>query len=89
MAPRSWKPDNSLIDAVPVDNMETEDAVDDRASSVMAYHAYRLGISFLPSNSCHIEQAALMTKPSFIQPIFKINAAESFTFIGMKLSVFS
>ena len=46
MAPRSWKPDNSLIDAVPVDNMETEDAVDDRASSVMAYHAYRLGRSF-------------------------------------------
>lgn len=40
MAPRSWKPDDSIIDAVPVDDVDQEDAEDDRASSVMAYHAY-------------------------------------------------
>ncbi len=41
MAPKSWKPDFSLADAVDPEAMEQEEAEEDRASSVMAYHAYR------------------------------------------------
>ena len=41
MAPRSWKPDFSIADSVPVETVAGENAEDDRASSVMAYHAYR------------------------------------------------
>ena len=41
MAPRSWKPDFSMSDSVPVNNVDTDDAQDERAASVMAYHAYR------------------------------------------------
>ncbi|XP_052782661.1 uncharacterized protein LOC128218925 [Mya arenaria] len=40
MAPKSWKPDMSLQDAVDTEVIENNDAEDDRASSVMAYHAY-------------------------------------------------
>ncbi|XP_045201118.2 zinc finger B-box domain-containing protein 1-like isoform X2 [Mercenaria mercenaria] len=40
MAPRSWKPDFSLTDRVDVDDVAKDEAEDDRASSVMAYHAY-------------------------------------------------
>ena len=40
MAPKSWKPDFSISDSVPVDNVENEDAEDDRAASVLAYYAY-------------------------------------------------
>ena len=41
MAPRSWKPDFSLTDTVDVDDVAKDEAEDDRAQSVMAYHAYR------------------------------------------------
>lgn len=41
MAPRSWKPDFSLTDTVDVEDVDKDEAEDDRASSVMAYHAYR------------------------------------------------
>lgn len=40
MAPRSWKPDFSLTDTVDVEEVGKDEAEDDRASSVMAYHAY-------------------------------------------------
>ncbi|XP_060600348.1 zinc finger B-box domain-containing protein 1-like [Ruditapes philippinarum] len=40
MAPRSWKPDFSLTDTVDVDDVAKDEAEDDRAHSVMAYHAY-------------------------------------------------
>ena len=41
MAPRSWKPDFSMSESVPVNNVDTDDAQEERAASVMAYHAYR------------------------------------------------
>ncbi|KAL4219963.1 hypothetical protein ACF0H5_020374 [Mactra antiquata] len=40
MAPRSWKPDYSIMDNVDINDVEGDEAEDDRASSVMAYHAY-------------------------------------------------
>ncbi|XP_052216731.1 zinc finger B-box domain-containing protein 1-like [Dreissena polymorpha] len=40
MAPRSWRPEMSLQEAVPVDRLENEEAEDDRSHSVMAYIAY-------------------------------------------------
>ena len=41
MAPKSWKPDFSMADAVDTETVENDDAEEDRAGSVMAYHAYR------------------------------------------------
>ena len=46
MAPRSWKPDMSLQDAVETEVIDNDDAEEDRASSVMAYYAYRWAILF-------------------------------------------
>ena len=40
MAPKSWKPDFSMSDSVPVDNVDNDDATDEREASVIAYHAY-------------------------------------------------